>query len=292
MKRTDKNMSNIHLVADSTCDLSPDLIEKYHIEILPLSIVLNDVSYFDGTQITPDEIYKWADANKTTPKTAAISMEQAYDALKPHMDNKDDIIFFGISGEMSSTCNVVRFVATQENYDRLFVIDSRNLSTGIGLQIIKAAEMIAQGKTADEIVDTINQRRGDVRASFVVDTLTYLARGGRCTPVTALMANTLKLHPMIVVKDGKMGVSKKYLGKMDFALSKYVNDLGREIATAEKSRVFITHSGCSDATIAKVRSMLEDLNYFDEILVTRAGGVISSHCGPNTLGVLFYVKES
>ena len=285
-------MSNIHLVADSTCDLSPDLIEKYHIEILPLSIVLNDVSYFDGTQITPDEIYKWADANKTTPKTAAISMEQAYDALKPHMDNKDDIIFFGISGEMSSTCNVVRFVATQENYDRLFVIDSRNLSTGIGLQIIKAAEMIAQGKTADEIVDTINQRRGDVRASFVVDTLTYLARGGRCTPVTALMANTLKLHPMIVVKDGKMGVSKKYLGKMDFALSKYVNDLGREIATAEKSRVFITHSGCSDATIAKVRSMLEDLNYFDEILVTRAGGVISSHCGPNTLGVLFYVKES
>ncbi len=285
-------MKKIRIIADSTCDLSKDLIEKYQIEIIPLSIVLDDTSYFDGTQITPDEIYKWADANKTTPKTAAISYEQVDEVVKPHMENGDDIIFFGISGDMSSTCNVVRFTANQTNYDRLFVIDSRNLSTGIGLQVIKAAEMAREGKTADEIVETINKRRGDVRASFVVDTLTYLARGGRCTPVTALMANTLKLHPMIVVKDGKMGVGKKYLGKMDFALSKYVTELGKELANAEKDRVFITHSGCSEATIAKVRAMLEELNYFDEILVTRAGGVISSHCGPNTLGVLFYVKEA
>ncbi len=285
-------MNKIRLIADSTCDLSKELIDRYQIEVIPLSIVLGDTTYFDGTQITPDEIYKWADANKTTPKTAAISFEQVYDVMKPYMENGDDIIFFGISGDMSSTCNVVRFVASQENYGRLFVIDSRNLSTGIGLQVIKAAEMIREGKSADEIASYMNTRRGDVRASFVVDTLTYLARGGRCTPVTALMANTLKLHPMIVVKDGKMGVGKKYLGKMDFALSKYVNDLAKDLNNAEKERVFITHSGCSDATIAKVRAMLEDLNYFDEILVTRAGGVISSHCGPNTLGVLFYVKES
>ncbi len=284
-------MNKIRIFADSTCDLSKELLDKYQITTVPLSIILDDKSYFDGVEITPDEIYKWADANKTTPKTSATSYEQILAAIEPVMKAGEDIIFFGISGDMSSTCNVARFVG-QENYSRLFVIDSRNLSTGIGLQVIKAAELAAKGDmTAEEIVTYINNRRGEVRASFVVDTLTYLARGGRCTPVTALMANTLKLHPMIVVKDGKMGVSKKFLGKMDYALSKYVEDLKKELADAEKTRVFITHSGSSDATINKVRSMLEELNYFDEILVTRAGGVISSHCGPNTLGVLFYMNE-
>lgn len=284
-------MSKIQIFADSTCDLTKELLKKYNIKTIPLSIILGDKSYFDGTEITPDAIYKWADANKTTPKTAATSYEQIQEAIKPHIAAGDDMIFFGISGDMSSTCNVARFVS-RENSDRLFVIDSRNLSTGIGLQVIKAAEMAAAGKTAEEIVEYIEKKKTDVRASFVIDTLTYLARGGRCTPVTALMANTLKLHPMIVVKDGKMGVSKKFLGKMDFALSKYVSELTKDLLAADKSRVFITHSGCSEATIEKVRVMLEDLGYFDEILITRAGGVISSHCGPNTLGVLFYMKDS
>ena len=284
-------MSKIQIFADSTCDLSKELLKKYNIKTIPLSIILGDKSYFDGTEITPDMIYKWADANKTTPKTAATSYEQIQEAIKPHIAAGDDMIFFGISGDMSSTCNVARFVA-RENSDRLFVIDSRNLSTGIGLQVIKAAEMAAAGKTAEEIVEYINKKKSDVRASFVIDTLTYLARGGRCTPVTALMANTLKLHPMIVVKDGKMGVSKKFLGKMEFALSKYVSELTKDLLAADKSRVFITHSGCSEATIEKVRVMLEDLGYFDEILITRAGGVISSHCGPNTLGVLFYMQDN
>ncbi len=284
-------MKKIRIFADSTCDLSDELLDKYQIKIIPLSIVLDDKSYFDRFEITPDEIYTWADANKTTPKTAAASYENIYNTMKPAMEDGDDIIFFGISGDMSSTCNVARFVG-QEHYPRLFVIDSRNLSTGIGLQVIKAAELAASGTmTAEEIVDYINRKRADVRASFVIDTLTYLARGGRCTPVAALMANTLKLHPMIVVKDGKMGVSKKFLGKMDFALSKYVTELTKEMEHADRSRVFITHSGSSDATIAKVREMVESLGYFDEILITRAGGVISSHCGPNTLGVLFYMND-
>ncbi len=288
----ENNMNNIRIFADSTCDLSQELLDKYQIPIIPLSIVLDDKSYYDYFEITPDEIYQWADANKTTPKTAATSYEKMYEMMKPAIEAGDDIIFFGISGDMSSTCNVARFVG-QETGSRLFVIDSRNLSTGIGLQVIKAAELVAEGNmTAEEIVDYINRRRGDVRASFVVDTLTYLARGGRCTPVAALMANTLKLHPMIVVKDGKMGVGKKFLGKMDFALSKYVADLHKELVNAEKKRVFITHSGSTDATVAKVRAMLEESYDFEEILITRAGGVISSHCGPNTLGVLFYVKET
>ena len=281
---------SIRIVADSTCDLSKDLIERYNISIIPLCIVMGDQSYYAGIETTPDEIYAWADANKTTPKTAAITMDKVEEILHPFMEAGDDIIFFGISGEMSTTCNVARIVGEDKNYDKLFIIDSRNLSTGIGLQVIRAAELAEEGKTAEEIVVQINAAKDKVRASFVVDTLTYLARGGRCTAATALLANTLKLHPEIVVKDGKMGVSKKYRGSVDSALNKYVKDLQEELLQADPARVFVTHSGCTQETIDKVYNFVKELNYFDEIHITRAGGVISSHCGPGTLGVLFYEK--
>lgn len=283
-------MKKIKIIADSTCDLSEDIIKKYDISIVPLCILLDGKSYFDGLEITPDEIFRWSDENKTTPKTAAITFEKTLEVFKPFMDNGDDIIFFGISSHMSSTCNVPRILGAQEDYDRIFVIDSENLSTGIGLQVIKAAELAFEGHTAEEIVDMINADRAKVRASFVVDTLTFLARGGRCTAITAIMANTLKLHPMIIVKDGKMGVGKKYRGRMSVALSAYVDDLSSQLVNADSKRVFITHSGCEQAIIDLVKEKIEALGYFEEILITQAGGVISSHCGPNTLGVLFYTK--
>ena len=283
-------MKKIKIIADSTCDLSEDIIKKYDISIVPLCILLDGKSYFDGLEITPDEIFRWSDENKTTPKTAAITFEKTLEVFKPFMDNGDDIIFFGISSHMSSTCIVPRILGAQEDYDRIFVIDSENLSTGIGLQVIKAAELAFEGRTAEEIVDIINADRAKVRASFVVDTLTFLARGGRCTAITAIMANTLKLHPMIIVKDGKMGVGKKYRGRMSVALSAYVDDLSSQLVNADSKRVFITHSGCEQAIIDLVKEKIEALGYFEEILITQAGGVISSHCGPNTLGVLFYTK--
>lgn len=281
---------SIRIVADSTCDLSKELIEKYDISIIPLCIVMGDKSYYDGIETTPDEIFAWADANKTTPKTAAVTMEKAEEILNPYMEAGDDIIFFGISSEMSTTCNVMRIVGEEKEYNRLFIIDSRNLSTGIGLQVIRAAELAQEGKRAEEIVEQINNARDKVKASFVVDTLTYLARGGRCTAVTALLANTLKLHPEIVVKDGKMGVSKKYRGSLDSALMKYTKDLQEELLSADPAHVFVTHSGCSEETLNKVYDFVKDLNYFEQIHITRAGGVISSHCGPATLGVLFYER--
>ena len=283
-------MKKVRIVADSTCDLSRELIEKYGITIVPLCIVLDEKSYFDGLEITPDEIYAWSDEHKTTPKTAAISFDKTLDAFKPFIDADEDVIFFGISEQMSSTCNVARLVATQEEYDRIFVIDSQNLSTGIGLQVIRACELAEEGKSAEEIVADIESKRGLVRASFVVDTLTFLARGGRCSAITALMANTLKLHPQIIVKEGKMGVGKKFRGKTAVAIEAYVDDLLPVIERAETKRVFITHSGCTDEVIAMVKAKLEALGIFEEILITRAGGVISSHCGPSTLGVLFYEK--
>ena len=284
-------MKKVRIVADSTCDLTKELIEKYDITINPLCIIMEDKSYFDGIDVTPEEIFAWANQNKTTPKTSAVSIEKTDQIMKPFMDNGEDIIFFGISGKMSGTCNVVKMIGLQNEYDRLFVVDSQNLSTGIGLQVIRAAELAEQGYSAEEILADIEKNKANVRASFVIDTLTFLARGGRCTALTALMANTLRLHPMIVVNDGSMGVTKKFTGKMEVALNKYFESLKKDLENADSKRVFITHSGCSENIIQNMYEKLSAMNYFEEILITQAGGVISSHCGPNTLGILFYVKS-
>ncbi len=278
----------IRLVADSTCDLSQELKEEHGIVTIPLCIVMEDKSYYDGEEISPDEIYEWADRNRTTPKTAAVSYEKAQQTLQPFMDAGDDIIYVGISEQMSTTCNVMRLLGEDMNYDKLYVVDSMNLSTGIGLQLLYASELVREGKTAQEIVHRLEDRRGKVRASFVVETLTYLARGGRCSSVTALLGNTLKLKPQIVVENGAMKVGKKYRGKQNSVLLKYAQDLEEMLLHADPTCVFITHSGCDESAINQVKEYLESLDYFGHIYITRAGGVISSHCGYGTLGVLFY----
>ena len=278
----------IRILADSTCDLSQELVKKYGITIVPLSIIMGDKSYYDGEDVTPDKIFEWADANKTTPKTAAVTQERAEEVLRPLIDAGDDIIFFCISSKMSSTCNVISMVGGA--YEKLHVIDSYNLSTGIGLQVIRAAELVKAGLDAATIARNIVADRVKVRASFVIDTLTYLARGGRCSAVTALFANTLRIHPIIEVKDGSMGVAKKLRGHVEHAIMTYVKSLEQDLRKAHPARVFITHSGYDAALVDEVRNYLKSLGVFEEVLETRAGGVISSHCGPNTLGVLFYEK--
>lgn len=282
-------MANVKIIADSTCDLSQELLLRYDIRIIPLYIQLDEKSYLDKLEITPPELYAWSDKNGRTPKTAAPGMDVVQRILEN--DSKDaELIFFGISEEMSTTCNVVRLVAEDMGYTKLFVIDSRNLSTGIGLQVLRAAELAEQGLGAAEIVSQIESQRDKVRASFVIDTLTYLHRGGRCSAMTALVAGALKLKPRISVIDGKMDVTKKYRGNIQAVIQKYVKDLEEDLKNADDTRVFITHSGCSDEIVAKVREYLESLHHFQEIHVTLAGSVISSHCGPNTLGVLFYAR--
>jgi len=278
----------IRILSDSTCDLSQELIEKYNVTILPLHINLGEDAYLDGVTITPDEIYKWSDENNETPKTAAISIGEAMDAFQPVIDAGDEIIVFSISDSMSATRRVMQLAAQEmEAEDKIHVIDSANLSTGVGLQVIEAAIMAKEGKSADEIVAAIADITPRVRASFVVDTLTYLHRGGRCSSVAALAGGMLRLHPRIAVADGKMDAGKKYRGKINRVIMEYVADMKDDLLAAEKERVFITHSGCDEETIAQVRAYLEELNVFEEILVTRAGSVVSSHCGPGTLGVLF-----
>ncbi len=279
----------VKIIADSTCDLSREIIDKYDITIIPLSIIMGDKSYYDGTEITPDEIYRWADANRTTPKTAAVSAQMVLDIISRYKDR--EVIFFGISSKMSSTCDVVRCVAVEAGFDNVKVVDSRNLSTGIGLQIVRACEMARAGCTQDEIIEAVSKERDSVCASFVVDTLTYLARGGRCSQVTALIGNMLGLKPEIVVKDGEMHVGKKYRGTPSKVILKYVKDMEQKLVNADPGLVFITHSGCKPDIVSKVREYLTGLGHFTNIAETRAGGVISSHCGPGTLGVLFYQEE-
>lgn len=278
----------IKILSDSTCDLSPELVDKYDIGIIPLYVRLGEEEYLDGVNITPYDIYKWSDETEKTPGTAApsvtdiISIIQKYDA--------DDYIIFTISASMSS-CYSNCMLAAEElaMEDHIHVIDSKNLSTGIGLLIIEAAQMAESGKSAAEVVDYIEKLRPQVRASFVVDTLTYLHRGGRCSGVAAYFGNALKLHPRIAVIDGGMRPENKYRGLPQKYINDYVKDMEEALKSAKSERVFITHSGCSKELVEMVRAYLTDLGRFGEILETRAGSVVSSHCGPGTLGVLFII---
>lgn len=278
----------VRIVADSTCDLGPVLTERYGITVLPLHVLLGDKEYRDGVDITIDDIYKWADANKSTPKTSAPSAEDAVAVFRPILDAGDEIIAFSISASMSASYEYMNMAAEiLDAEERISVIDSANLSTGIGLLVIEAAEMAARGMSRTEITDRIEELKPLVRASFVVDTLVYLHRGGRCSGVAAMAGTALKLHPKIMVTDGAMHPEKKYRGRYSNIVPDYVRDMEDELRKARPERVFITHSSIDPDIVNSVRNYLESLNRFEEIHETRAGGVISSHCGPGTLGVLF-----
>lgn len=276
------------IIADSTCDLSKDLLEKYDIDILPLHILLGEEEYLDGVNITPKEIFAWSDANKTTPKTSAIGMNGPIELFQTYVDAGQEVVCFSISDEMSTTGNIMRMaVEEMEARDKVKIVNSANLSTGIGLMVIEAAIMAKKGESAQAIADRMEELKPLVRASFVVDTLVYLYRGGRCSGLAAMAGGALKLHPRIIVEEGKMKPGKKYRGNMNKVVMDYVKDMEESLKQAKRDRVFITHSGCDKELVNEVRDYLTSMNHFDEILETVAGGVISSHCGPGTLGVLF-----
>ena len=280
----------VKILADSTCDLSPELIAQYGIGIIPLYVHLGEEEFRDGVDITPEELFKWSDEHNTTPKTAAPGIEDIEGFLDK--DGSDEYVIFTISSSMSSSYTNCTLAADDlEITDRVFVIDSQNLSTGIALLVLKAAQMAAQGMSGSEIAQEIGKIRGKVRASFVIDTLTYLYRGGRCSGLSAFFGSALKLHPRIAVAEGAMHPEKKYRGRSSKFVLDYVRDMEQDLKAAQGDRVFITHSGCDRQIVESVRSYLEGLHHFDEILETRAGAVVSSHCGPGTLGVLFIAGD-
>ncbi len=280
----------IVLCADSTCDLSPELIEKYQVHILPLHVNLDGNTYADGVDLTPDEIYATYREKKILPTTAATNMTEYQDFVQPFIDAGNDVIYVNLGSGISTTYNSCRLASLET--PGLYAVDSGNLSTGMGHVVIAAAEGIAAGKSAEEIVAELQIFTKKVEASFVIDNLEFLHKGGRCSTVAMLGANVLKLKPCIEVnnEDSSMTVGKKYRGALEKCLEEYVRDRLEGRTDIVTDRIFITHSGISEERIALVKAAVEKYMQFDEILITRAGCTISAHCGPNTLGILFVRK--
>ena len=283
-----KETKMVRIYADSTNDLSEEYIRDNDIRIIPLYITLGDRTGKDGVDITADEIFKWADENKDVPSTAAFSPADVAEVLQEAKVAGDDVVFVGISGDFSAVCQAVRIAADDMEYgDHIAVIDSRNLSTGIGLVIMETVRLRDEGADINTIREKLQETIPKVRASFVIDTLEYLHRGGRCSSVAKVFAGTLKIKPKIVVENGRMKVSRKYRGNLQAVLLKYANDMEEDLKQADPRNVYITHSGVDSAIVDEVRAYLESLGHFEDIIETRAGGIISCHCGPGTLGVLF-----
>ena len=279
----------VKITSDSTCDLSPELIAKYDIGICPLFITLDDEYHRDGVDITPDDVYAFYDKTGRLAKSAAANIADYTDFWEAEKEGYDELIHFNISSTMSATHNNARMAA--EEMDGIYAVASANLSTGSGLLVLKAAELANEGKSAAEIVEAIDNLRSKVDASFVIDSLTYLHKGGRCSTLAALGANVLKLKPCIEVKNGSMGVGKKYRGRFDLVLKDYVADRLANGDDIDLDRVFVTHAGCDEEVVNNVVEMVKETLPFKELLITRAGCTVSAHCGRNTLGVLFIRKS-
>ena len=282
--------SRIILSADSTCDLGDELKARYDVQYYPFHVILDGQTYGDGVDLMPDDIYKVYREKKILPKTAAINTAEYVEYFKQWTDQGYEVIHLTLGSALSATSNNCRLAA--QELPGVYAIDSCNLSTGSGLLVLEAADRIAAGMPAAQIAEEVRALTSHVQASFVIDTLEFLYKGGRCSALAMLGANMLQLKPCIEVNnaDGSMGVGKKYRGSLDKALAQYVKDRLDGRTDIRNERIFITHSGISQERIDLVKKLVQQYGDFKEIFVTRAGCTISSHCGPNTLGVLFMTK--
>lgn len=278
----------IKITSDSTCDLPQELIEKYAIGILPLCVTVEGKTYRDGVDIQAAEMLAMTEASGGTPKTAANNIQDYLDVFTAALQENDAVIHFTISSSMSA-CYQNACLAAEE-LENVYVIDSANLSTGQGHLVLDACEMAEAGVEPAAIAAELEERKKKVDASFVVDTLEYLRRGGRCSALAAMGANLLKLHPCISVKDGAMGVGKKYRGNMKTCLTEYVKDRLAEPDTVDTRRIFITDSGISEEIRQLVEETVLSILPFEEVIHSQAGCTVSCHCGPGTLGILFFRK--
>ncbi len=281
----------IRISADSTCDLSPELIKQYDVAITPLYIRLGDRDLKDSIEVTRDDIYSYVERTKEIPKTAAVNVGDYVDFFtKVKEEGYDGVVHFTISAEMSS-CYQNACLAAQ-GFENVYIVDSRTLSTGIGHLVLDACILRDEGKSAKEIYEILEERKKKLDVSFVLDTLRYLALGGRCNSLLAFGANLLNLKPSIQVNpvSGKMGVDKKYRCSFERAVVRYVNDKLEDKDSLDLRRIFITDSGVNDEIYESVKAAVLKNAPFQEIIHTRAGCTVSSHCGPNCIGILFYRK--
>ena len=282
-------MNKVIISSDSTCDLTPETIKKYGIKICPISIILGGKEYHDTVDVNAEQVLDFVKSTGTLPKTSAIGQavyEEYFTSLKAEGDK---ILHFCISSKASSCVNQAR--AAAETVGGVTVVDSYSLSSGQGIQILRAADMLAEGKSLEETVKFIEENKTKVQISFVVDTLEFLHKGGRCSSVALVASKVLKIHPSIAISDGALAVKKKYMGSsMQRALTQYVHDTAAEYRNYDDTRVFVTHSPADPALVELVKERVKAEFDFKEIIETTAGSTVTSHCGYNTIGIIFYTK--
>ncbi len=279
---------NIKIISDSTCDLSKELVEKYDIAITPLTVIKDGKNYSDSVDITTDNIFAHVAAGGDLCSTAALNIEEYINVFKQYADKYDGVIHINISSGFSSCYQNARLAA--EEFDNVRVIDSKNLSTGQGLVVLTACELAQTCNTLDEIVEKLEDMIPKVEASFLLDKLEYMVKGGRCSSAAALGANLLGLKPCIEVKDGKMSVVKKYRGNYSKCLASYVKDRLADRDDLNRKHLFVTRTPVTDDCLNAVKKAVDEYADFENIYWTEAGCTISCHCGPGTLGVLFIRK--
>ena len=276
----------IGITADSTCDIPKELREKYDITIIPFGVMLKDELRHDGIDIVPQDLYDFVDRTKELPKTSAINEMEYLELFETKLKSYDQVIHFSLSSEISSSYNNAKMAA--EKLSNVYVVDTKSLSSGSGLLILSCVDKINEGKDVDTILKEINEEVPKVQASFLVDTLKYLHKGGRCSGVAKLGAQVFSIKPRISLVDGKMIVSKKYMGGISSCLIKYCNDILQEVEP-NKKRVFVTYSTPVEPAREIIKNKLKEEG-FEEVLECSACATICTHCGPKTLGILYIAK--
>lgn len=286
-------MNKVIVMADSTCDLSKELVEKYDVKIVPLHVTFpnNNLDFLDGIDIDPEKLYKKVDELKTTPKTSAINVKEFIDYFTPYINNGYDIIFTGIGSGLSSTIQNANIAKQEFEEGRIEVVDSQNLSTGTGLLVLKMCELRDQGLSNKDIASKVKEYVPYVSAKFCINELDYLYKGGRCSGFTKGLAGLFHLHPVAMVKDGKLSMHKiirgKYVKSVDYQIDMFKNDL----PNIDLNHVFITDSGHMDGEDKYIEEKLLQYVKKENIHHTKAGCVVCSHCGPKTIGILYINKK-
>lgn len=282
-------MSKVKIIADSTCDLSRDLIENNNISIVPLYVSFDDKTYKDGVELSTKELYSMVVEYNMLPKTSAPSPLDFINTFKPFIDEGKEILYIGLSTKLSSTMQNARIAASEFPDAKIEIVDSCNLSTGIGILVMKAIDLAKEGLDVEEIASIIRESVSNVETAFVPDTLDYLHKGGRCSSLQALMGSVLRIRPIIKVLDGGMIVGQKARGKREKILETMLENALKDKDRMDRKRVFVTHTeGLEDAMYLK--NKLEASLNVEEVIITDAGCVISSHCGANTVGIIYLLK--
>lgn len=276
----------IHILTDSCVDLTPELIQRFDLETIPLAVSIGDLTFFDGEDLKTEDLFRLVEERKQLPKTAAPSIG----AFVQFFDREGTVVYAGIGSRLSVTFQNAVAARNELPHRDIRLVDSCTLSAAIGMLVIRAAEMRAQGASADDLIEMMETLRKKISVSFVIDTLDYIHMGGRCTAIEHIFGSMLKIHPVIEVKqDGTLGIREKTRGSRRKGMDAIIADFRKNLPFIDTQRIFVTHT-CQPEDVTYVTSALCQLADIDELCITGAGATIASHCGPNTIGIGYIRK--